>query len=1814
MFLLLLTCNSLLLSAQIDLDWERNTELEEGLPPSIKIFETFGTYDDGAPLHAIYAEVDLTDPNIILSSAYSAGDEGFKTPGEFAAEEVEPDYVTINAGYFSSTSSVSLVIEDGQLRVPGIASVSGLFPMRGAFGVDPAGNPDVTWTYNVGEEQTTYRYPRPNPDNTIPPTATYPQGGEPWAVNAAVGAGPVLVENGIARVFSTEELAQQNTTDTKEPRTAIGYTEDNRAILMVVDGRQVGLSSGISLLDLADVLVALDCVEGLNLDGGGSSAMVVADELANSPSDAGNVQRNVPSVFMVKRRPQVYDTDFAENYSEVGEGWSETGNAGFYGSSRSRLVETGDGSKKAVYAFGGLPPAQYEVSGWWVTADNRSTETPFSIVRAGFENDTVRIDQTTGADRFNPIGTFHLSGDDQIVVSNDAPGNYIITDAIKLTKVGESFPAINYAGEAVRDLVQGDTLQLPLRLSSPNTGVTLESLRIFKTDIDGNEAPFGDAIDLGRVLNITYPFEYGLTDGLGTISFRYELTDNLGRVVSEGLTVNLKVFEIVLNPSKENISVEANTEYALSVSADTDNEDQLLSGLTIYKTVNDGGEEVLESDIPLQGMAYEYDFSYLVTERPTDRVQLRFEVTTEQGAQVDKLLNLNVVPERGDFRVAVISDFNASFGSTEYEFQVDSIVQRIPRLWSPDLVIAGGDMVAGQSTALSNEQLRAMWDAFDEKIATPFRDTATPFIFTVGNHDASKSETFAREQGIMAEYWGEPQTAPKWFPVNMDNYPFYYSAMDKEDGDIFIVSWDASASYFSEEELEFVREQFTSPEAEAAKVKLLVGHLPLYGVAQERDTPGNVLDNPEELQAMMEELGVHTYISGHHHAYYPGKHGDVDLLNAGLIGSGPRKLLNSDEVSPRTTTLMDFFFERDSVVYTTYEITEELAGDMELFDDQELQPIISGINGYIIRRDIELQGQAMAGLSSLNILDDAAVETGTASISVNLEESTAIFNGRFSNLRGTLLETRDAVAIYTGQHTEDGELIGVLNVESEDGRSGSISGSIEVSPEFKELLSAGAVHALLKTTDSPEGAMRSQVYVEANSAPAKAEISAPSAEDTIAVRDVLAILPITWQKAEDPDQNPVTYTYQLSLYKDFVQLLVNKKTGRSLEYRAMTEGDLYAFLYGAEEGEVVTFYQRVIATDGRNSSVSLATELKLAKSDAPVEGSVEVPAPDYEFDGLFGQAPASNGNGLAVDGNGRVWVVAFSRGIKVLDPDGSSYPLTSDALAYADGDTAGYVDNITFKGTTTTTSGMRGVGIAADGNILVIIQNSDIVKLDRITGEPLAYWDGPVSLTDPTSDDSGRVFVASVVGDRQFLLKLNGSDPTTYDVVLGGEDADGDGSPDGFSLPGRALARSSFISPEGDRIYVPANSGSDVHVYTSENGTDFELSETLDSGSTSGSNSVFAGDDGVFWHIANRGTEPPKLNFRDFPNKLSYTLLLEDVPSFDLRGLSFTESRDTLYMVGSDNGQVIRYRKVAGGAPVTDFLTYSVDEVNGVDDAGVADFDGEYARVLGTVNSLNLSGTGLDFSMEANGEGIGVYNPASLLGCNAKKNDSLAVVGRIVQEYGQLRITADSVRVLTASRPITGPREVTEFINANESVNNTVQGVQFDDVSQWGNMASYTGFSVWASGSEGVYEIFVDRQSPLFNAPAPDEGVLYDVNGILRQFRPRPPFADEGFALYVQEMDDIKPSEGLGIGDRADKDIIAYPNPVRDRLNLRLKAKMVRAIEIHSLTGQLVKSFEGEELKSLELSLDVSGLRSGMYLLKIFSFEDGARVIKLIKE
>lgn len=125
-------------------------------------------------------------------------------------------------------------------------------------------------------------------------------------LRSLVGGIPWLVRGGKVVQIAKEELegASMDFATRRHPRTGIGFSRDSAtAYFLTVDGRQAA-SVGMSLQEFGDLMVGAGVFEGLNLDGGGSTTMVVDGVVVNSPSDAAGERPVANCLLVMERRPK----------------------------------------------------------------------------------------------------------------------------------------------------------------------------------------------------------------------------------------------------------------------------------------------------------------------------------------------------------------------------------------------------------------------------------------------------------------------------------------------------------------------------------------------------------------------------------------------------------------------------------------------------------------------------------------------------------------------------------------------------------------------------------------------------------------------------------------------------------------------------------------------------------------------------------------------------------------------------------------------------------------------------------------------------------------------------------------------------------------------------------------------------------------------------------------------------------------------------------------------------------------------------------------------------------------------------------------------------------------------------------------------------------------------------------------------------------------------------------------------------------------------------------------------------------------------
>ncbi|MBQ5435486.1 MAG: phosphodiester glycosidase family protein, partial [Bacteroidales bacterium] len=114
--------------------------------------------------------------------------------------------------------------------------------------------------------------------------------------------GPMLLVGG-----ECEPVTKDGFNTARHPRTAVGRRTDGTVVLVVADGRNE-LAAGLTMAELQQVMAALGCRDAINLDGGGSTAMVVRGQVVNHPCDnkqfdaAG--ERRVANAIVVTLAPE----------------------------------------------------------------------------------------------------------------------------------------------------------------------------------------------------------------------------------------------------------------------------------------------------------------------------------------------------------------------------------------------------------------------------------------------------------------------------------------------------------------------------------------------------------------------------------------------------------------------------------------------------------------------------------------------------------------------------------------------------------------------------------------------------------------------------------------------------------------------------------------------------------------------------------------------------------------------------------------------------------------------------------------------------------------------------------------------------------------------------------------------------------------------------------------------------------------------------------------------------------------------------------------------------------------------------------------------------------------------------------------------------------------------------------------------------------------------------------------------------------------------------------------------------------------------
>jgi hypothetical protein len=301
--------------------WKNVDSLFQPLPKSVHVFYTNDSLD-GKPNIAYYVEAELKDRKLDFTS-----DTTYKrrfTPAQFFKKNDQP-LLVVNCTFFEFVNNTNLNVVIKNKRVVSHNAKTVRSPTdttkrlkiySSAIGISKRRKADVAWikTDSSRAVAKAVQFPITSQGNfftrkmdmatgkVISTTVPNHDPFERWRVQTAVGGGPVLIQEGKIKITNEEErMFAGKAIHDKHPRTTMGYTKDGKLIILAIQGRTAGIAEGATLIQEARMLKDIGCWEALNLDGGGSSCLLINGKETIKPSDP-NGQRPIPAVFLIKNK------------------------------------------------------------------------------------------------------------------------------------------------------------------------------------------------------------------------------------------------------------------------------------------------------------------------------------------------------------------------------------------------------------------------------------------------------------------------------------------------------------------------------------------------------------------------------------------------------------------------------------------------------------------------------------------------------------------------------------------------------------------------------------------------------------------------------------------------------------------------------------------------------------------------------------------------------------------------------------------------------------------------------------------------------------------------------------------------------------------------------------------------------------------------------------------------------------------------------------------------------------------------------------------------------------------------------------------------------------------------------------------------------------------------------------------------------------------------------------------------------------------------------------------------------------------------
>ena len=250
-----------------------------------------GFFDHNGTVRSVFGRLSFRG-EVYLADGEGIPFDGLNRPRK--ASEIVLYTPEFHRTTLTSAEGAEVVIQDGHITEIREGSGSSVIPAGGMV-------------LSIGRERVQEVLPRMRRGENISVEAELlpllPDPESEWEqAESILGGGPLLIWKGRRLEEPEKESISRVFFLARHPRTVVGVRADGTLLFVTVDGRRPGESVGMSIPELTDLMLELGSVSAINLDGGGSTTMVIEGRIVNRPSSSKGARRNADAILLFPRR------------------------------------------------------------------------------------------------------------------------------------------------------------------------------------------------------------------------------------------------------------------------------------------------------------------------------------------------------------------------------------------------------------------------------------------------------------------------------------------------------------------------------------------------------------------------------------------------------------------------------------------------------------------------------------------------------------------------------------------------------------------------------------------------------------------------------------------------------------------------------------------------------------------------------------------------------------------------------------------------------------------------------------------------------------------------------------------------------------------------------------------------------------------------------------------------------------------------------------------------------------------------------------------------------------------------------------------------------------------------------------------------------------------------------------------------------------------------------------------------------------------------------------------------------------------------